>query len=420
MLISFEVENFRSIYERQGISFSVSGLKDNEDGIIETRGIKDGRLLPALLLYGANASGKSNLVKALDEMAKIVLYSQTRGRPVGRIPTYKPFLLDSEASNKPAIFEINFMISEVRYNYGFAIEKTEVIEEWLFSYPHGSPRRLFERKGMVFEYGKHLKGQNKTVESIVRKNSLFLSAGAQNGHKQLGEAFDFFDSIQVEASLSVSGGAAERRIKDEHHWEIDNGVIEFLETMGSGIVGYRIKDKEISDQERNISKKLGLAVKSAIAELGEDLEVQAIEENDKVVELEHRGAAGTSSHFPLHLESSGTLRLLSALPKILGVLQTGGLVVVDELDLSLHTQAAEEILGLFCSRKHNPKGAQLFATVHDTNLLDSRHLRRDQIWFVEKSKIGSSQIYPLSDIKTRISDNIEKGYLQSRFGATPF
>ena len=141
---------------------------------------------------------------------------------------------------------------------------------------------------------------------------------------------------------------------------------------------------------------------------------------EKVIELEHRGIHGNQSHFPLHLESAGTLRLLSALPKILGVLKKGGLIIVDELDLSLHTQAAEKLLRLFCDKSCNPHGAQILATTHDTNLLESHCLRRDQVWFVSKDQFGATEIYPLTDIKTRSSDNIERGYLQGRFGATPF
>ena len=419
MIISFDVENYRSINKRQHISFVASSLKDCEEGIIETSAFNEGRLLPALLIYGANASGKSNLIKALNAMISTVLFSHSRGKPGARIPTRKQFLLDSAANETETTFEMNLVFDGVRYSYGFALFEDFVSEEWLYSYPHGTPRKLFEREEQNFSFGRNLKGRNATIAELTRKDSLFLSAAAQSGHEQLTDLYNFFDSIQVETSLSLSGHAAEMRIKDEHQWKIDDDVIRFLSEINTGIVGYRTKDREVSDEEREITKKLNLAVKSVMDEVEADIEIKTSGDSDKVIELEHQGADGESKHFPIQLESAGTLRLLSALPKVLGVLKTGGMVIVDELDLSLHTQAAAKLLGLFCSREHNPHGAQILATTHDTNLLESKCLRRDQVWFVSKTELGATEIYPLTDIRTRPSDNIEKGYLQGRFGATP-
>lgn len=420
MIISFEVENYRSIYERQVVSFVASSLKDCEDGIIETDAISEGRILPALLFYGSNAAGKSNLVKAISSMIETILFSQARGLPESKIPTRKPFLLDKAAMDKPTVFEMNFVLDGVRFNYGFSLLEASVAEEWLYSYPHGTPRRLYEREGMEFSFGRSLKGRNAAIADLTRENSLFLSAAAQNRHEFLTPIFNFFDSIQIETSLSMSGSAAERRIKTEHNMVIDAEVIEFLREINTGISGYRTKDQEVSEEARELTRKLNLAVLPVMKEFDENFELPDADDVEKVIELEHQGDSGEKVHFPLNLESAGTLRLLSALPKVLGVLKTGGIIIVDELDLSLHTQAAEKLLRLFCNRENNPKGAQLFATTHDTNLLESDCLRRDQVWFVSKDFGGSTEVYPLTDIQTRASDNIEKGYLQGRFGATPF
>ncbi|MDG1334588.1 MAG: ATP-binding protein [Tateyamaria sp.] len=419
MIISFEVENCRSIYERQEISFVASNLKDCEGGIIETDAFSEGRLLPAILFYGPNASGKSNLITAISAMIETILFSQTKGQPGGRIPTRRPFLLDPAAKDSPTIFEIDFIMNGVRFNYGFALTETEVSEEWLFSYPHGTPRKLFERLGQEFSFGRNLKGRNSTIADLTRRNSLFVSAAAQSGHEQLSEIFNFFDSIQIETSLSMSGSAAERRIKDEHNWHIDEEVIEYLKEINSGVLGYRTKEREVSEEERSISKKIGLAVKSIFEEVDADFELRTSNDVEKVIELEHQGIGDFRTHFPIQMESAGTLRLLSALPKVLGVLKTGGVIIVDELDLSLHTHAAEKLLQMFCSKALNPRGAQILTTTHDTNLMEIDCLRRDQVWFVSKDRAGSTEIYPLTDIRTRSSDNIERGYLQGRFGATP-
>lgn len=419
MIISFEVENYRSINNRQEISFVASSLKDCEDGIIETAAISEGRLLPALLVYGPNAAGKSNIVKALNAMIRTILFSQTKGQPEGSIPTRTPFRLDPAAKEKPTVFEVNFILDGVRFDYGFAIFDTVVAEEWLYSYPHRTPRKLFEREGQKFSFSRNLKGRNVVISHLTRENSLFISAAAQSGHDQLSKIFNFFDSIQIETSLSMSGSAAERRIKDEHNWHIDDAVIEYLKEINTGVVGYRTKDRELSEEERDISKKIGLALKPIFQEVDADFKFHSSNDVEKVIELEHRGVDGYKTHLPIQLESAGTLRLLSALPKVLGVLKTGGMIVVDELDLSLHTLAAEKLLRMFCSKIMNPHGAQILTTTHDTNLMEIECLRRDQVWFVSKDRFGATEVYPLTDIHTRPSDNIERGYLQGRFGATP-
>ncbi len=138
------------------------------------------------------------------------------------------------------------------------------------------------------------------------------------------------------------------------------------------------------------------------------------------IEFAHRGLTGEPIYLGLNRESAGTRRLLILLSRAFQALDRGAPMVIDELDLSLHTQACEAVLALFSSPKTNPKGAQLIATTHDTNLLRSTLLRRDQIWFTDKDEEGATHLYPLTDIRTRKGDNIEKGYLQGRYGAIPF
>ncbi|OBP73266.1 hypothetical protein BAE42_14135 [Mesorhizobium loti] len=131
-------------------------------------------------------------------------------------------------------------------------------------------------------------------------------------------------------------------------------------------------------------------------------------------------SGGKQVFFNLDKESAGTRRLLALLAPIFAALDHGGLIVIDEIDASLHTRACEAILALFSSTEFNANGAQLIATTHDTNILSSNLLRRDQIWFCEKGDTGETALFPLTDLRTRATDNIEKGYLQGRFGAIPF
>ena len=150
MIISFEVENFGSFNDRQTISFVATRLRDCEDGVIDTEALSEHRLLPALLVYGANAAGKSNLIRALEAMIATILFSQTRRTPGRSLPTRRPFLLDPAASQRPTTFEINFILEDIRYNYGFSLFEKEILEEWLYSYPLAMPRKLYEREGATF------------------------------------------------------------------------------------------------------------------------------------------------------------------------------------------------------------------------------------------------------------------------------
>ena len=193
-------------------------------------------------------------------------------------------------------------------------------------------------------------------------------------------------------------------------------MIEFLNKIGTGVVGYRRNETELSEKERAFHRKIA----TVIRELSEVPVEVGLESRKQIrIELAHKSRDGQPVYFELERESAGTRRLLILLGLAFGALDEGAPLVVDELGASLHTFASEAVLALFCSPDTNPKGAQLVATTHDTNLLKSPTLRRDQIWFAEKNEQGATQVYPLTDIRTRKGDNLELGYLQGRYGAIP-
>lgn len=418
MILSFEVENYLSFQERQEVSFVASSLKDSEEGIIETDAFNERRVLPALLVYGANASGKTNLVRALDAMAWTVLYSHTREQPGGEIRSCQPFGLDPWSHERPTEFELNFIVDGVRFNFGFAMKDSVITQEWLYSFPHGSRRTLYEREQQEFSFGRHLKGRNALVADLTRPNSLFISAAAQNGHKMLTGIFDYFAALQFEQVPKFGGTTGGPLIKEEDEWSIDEEVVRYLEEINTGIIGYQNKNENPDDELLQFRRKMGMASKPRF-----DLRTEFRNEREldlaKEIELEHRAPDGSIYTLPLSMESDGTIRLLMALPRVFKCLRSGGVLIMDELDLSLHTHAAEKIIGMFCSRKYNQKGAQILATTHDTNLLQSTFLRRDQVWLVEKNLGGGSEVYPLTDFPTRGTDDLERGYLQGRYGAVP-
>lgn len=419
MLLRFAVENHRSIRERQELSFAASTLKDRADGLIPCDAVKSRAVVPAAVIYGANASGKTNMVNAMETMQWMVLWSHAKGRPGSGVPRQK-FMLDPDWAGKPSSFEIDFVLEGVRYHYGFEATDKAFHSEWLYESPRAHSRKLFERQEQRFEFGRGLKGQNRSIARLVRPNSLFLSAAAQNGHELLTQMYEYFQDIIFTGTHSKSHIEMSTPLESEEialeYADIDDRIIDFLNSFDTGIHGFRRK--------LTLSSRSGPDFRMLIDE-GDDKfcvppefttgDARKMEE----LELAHHGKDGKEEYFPLDLESSGTLRMLAILGKVFIAIDEGVPVIVDELDLSLHTAASEAILRLFCSRELNRNGAQILATTHDTNLMKSDVLRRDQLWFAEKSKDGGTEIYPLTDFRTRKDDNIELGYRQGRYGAVP-
>ena len=412
MLLRFGVSNHLSIRDFQELSFVASSLKDPGEGLIACAAAPGGFVVPAVAIYGANASGKSNFVDALGTMRGMVLGSQTQWKPDGGVPR-RPFALDPDYAESPSRFEIDFTVDGVRHHYGFKASDTAFESEWLYDFPKSYRRRLFERNGGEFRFGRALKGKNAAIARLTRPNSLYLSAAAQNGHELLSGIFNYFDSIHDVRDVKVESWVASIRYAKS---DPDPRIIDFLREMDTGVMDFRREDVDIPEGEGKI-KDLFLDM---IKRYGKDRsDVFDWLSKPTALEFAHRSRDGELVHFPLGWESAGTRRLLVALGPSFQALDKGNLLFIDELDASLHTRAAEAVLNLFCSPTDNPKGAQVIATTHDTNLLNAPALRRDQVWFVEKDSGGATRLYPLTDIRTRKGDNVERGYLQGRYGAAP-
>ena len=408
MLLRFGVSNHLSIRDFQELSFSASSLKDPDAGLIPCTATPVGSVVPAAVIYGANASGKSNLVDALKTMRAKVLYSHTQGTAEGGVPRHS-FALDPAYVDSPSRFEIDFVLNGERLHYGFEMSDRAFESEWLHAFPKSYRRLLFERDGNEFHFGRWLKGRNNTIKMLTRRNSLYLSAAAQSGHDLLTEIYGYFQSIRDDRYVTVLGSMASAELATD---DPDRRLIEFLRKMDAGVIGYRRRSIEITEKQAEFQEDLTRAIKKVIPDFEGD-------SNLITFELAHPGRNGDPVYLELERESAGTRRLLILLGSIFRALDDGTPIVVDELDASLHTQAAEAVLELFSSSETNPKGAQIVATTHNTNLMNSPILRRDQIWFTEKDDSGGTRLYPLTDIRTRKGDNIERGYLQDRYGATP-
>ena len=232
MLLRFGVSNYLSIKDRQELSLIASSLKDDESGLITPPAKVKERVLPTAVIYGANASGKSNVVKAFEFMRHFALYSHSRGEP-GRPTGVTPFALDPEWANKPSEFDIDFVAGGQRFAYSFSVSGTVVETEELVAYPHGRPQLWFSRKGQEFSFGKSLTGRNRVIADLVRDNSLFLSAAAQNDHEMLKGVVGFFDTVPTIVGVEI----VEPRKGDQQE-KLDERIIKFLSELNSGIVGY--------------------------------------------------------------------------------------------------------------------------------------------------------------------------------------
>lgn len=414
MLLRFSVSNRLSMRDRQELSLTASSLKGPTGGLIDCPAAPSGSVLPAAVIYGANASGKTNLVDAIRVMREMVLASHSKWEPGSGVPLRRPFALDPEYSKEPTRFDIDFVMNDVRHHYGFEASDEGFLSEWLYAFPKVHRRVLFEREGDDFYFGRALGGQNKTIATLVRPNSLYVSAAAQNGHEQLFEVFAFFRSIDGVGGMGIPGAAVSSYFADE---EPDDRVLDFLAKAGTGIIGYRRREVQLPEEIQTFQRAIAAAAER-VPSLTINFDVRA-DGKEIAIEFGHRGHDGSPVFLSLDRESAGTRRLLVVLDSVFQALDEGVPICVDELDASLHTHASEAVLALFCSRDTNPKGAQLIATTHDATLMNSSVLRRDQLWLTDKDDGGATRLYPLSDIRTRSSDDFEKGYLQGRYGAVP-
>lgn len=414
MFLRFSATNFASVLHRQELSLIASGLSDTETSLFTIPGLAKNRVLPSALIYGANASGKSNILRALSFMRGAVLYSQIKGGPGTKIPVI-PYKLSGSRNSSPSDFDIDFVVESVRYHFGFSLTENEVISEWLYSFPHGHRVKLYERTApREIEFGRSLKGRNRVIADLMRPNSLFFSTALQNDHEQISNISIFFSSMKIHTAIEIPGHFISESLTEcSHNAE---RAIKFLDKIGTGITGYKKITKEKTAREIEMEKGFVEKFKEFF---GENPKIKFKNETE-TIRLKHRGVGGFEAFLDPDEESAGTRRLLGVMSSVFQALSEGSLVLIDELDASIHTRACEAVAALFASPANNVNGAQLIATTHDTNLMLSKSFRRDQIWFTEKDYEGTTHLFPLSDIVTRKGDNMEKAYLQGRFGAIPF
>lgn len=426
MLASFRFRNYRSFRNEQEFSLwseGPKGLTGNERGR---------QPLTVSAIYGANASGKSNLLRAIGFGRSAVLRSFRNWDPDGGVRGYAPFLLSAGSSQEPTMVEFEVLAEGTRFQYGFECTSSAFTREWLYSYPQGRRQTLFERDSAgseQFYFGRRFIGPSRAVASTVRANSLFLSASASSGHQGARPVFEWFSR-----NLSAVVGPDDRRERmvaslailneADHRSRLDQ-LQSLLRAADLGIVDANVRQRQLSETERGLLVRMLRAMTDGDEDAHvEDAIRETVDMTSRYIEFAHSADDGRTVPLPVGAESYGTMSLVALAGPVFVALEDGDTLLLDELGGSLHPQLVASLVELFLSPVSNPKRAQLVFTTHDTTLLGnlsgmSRPLDRKLVWFTEKDSTGSSCLFPLTDFSPRRDENLERGYLQGRFGAVP-
>lgn len=419
MIIDFSVKNFRSFREEQRISFVASNYdKDLPGNLIDPDlpGLDGVKLLKALAVYGANAAGKTNVLRALNFVGHFAENSATN-LDEGDETGVEPFALCPESLDQPAEFALRFVVDRVRYHFALVVNRQRVLYERLSAFPEGAERTWYERAwdedAKEYEWGPKRPTGFKRDQNIVgytRQNALFLSTAAKWNNEQLAPVYRWFKQrlhfLRVNADFPILTPNVTAEFMQRGPNE-RNAVVKLLRHGDLGILSAKATEHEIKRDD-----------------LPEFLPTEMIEQllNAKRIEvsLGHRGAQGREFPLPWEDESSGTQKLFSLAGPWLDMLENGCVVGVDEIESSMHPTMVVELLRLVFSAQLNRKDSQFLFTTQNPLLLDPTLLRRDQVWFADKDDEGATHLYPLTDYKPRKGESLARGYLAGRYGAVPF
>jgi hypothetical protein len=420
VLIEVSVTNYRSIRDRVTLSMEAEERLSERDKGVDERNVADtqhGRLLRVAGIYGANASGKSNLLKAMFALRWLVLTS-ARGQDGDELPA-QPHRFDEALAQSPSEVEVVYGVAGLQVRYGVAWTRERISREWLFVRPAGEEEevRWFERRanplGDVDHYEAGEGWQRvPEVEAHTRKEALHVSVASQFNHEQARSVVRWFSSLLINNGLSDNlwlNRTTSRLIEGPDR----SAIQDFIKSMDFGI-----------DAVETVMMENEVLIEGEGAVIGGDVNPRRrtwARKRARIVTLRQ------GQTFELGDESAGTARAIAMAGPLMEALATGQTVVIDELDARLHTLLAKGVVELFQDPKVNRHNAQLIFVSHDTNLLTRTLLRRDQLWFTEKSRTtGGTELYSLAEIRlpdgkrVRNDARYEDDYLDGRYGAVPF
>jgi len=415
MINRFSFENVLSFKAPQTFSLIASVKKERlfDDSQNYAENLKDSKTLSSAVLYGANASGKSNLIKALLHFRNfIVSGNQNLDSLDFNVPNFQ---LDAEKAKLPAQFEIECFWKEKIYRYGFSVLNSGIEEEWLYVKEKRESEVFYRKKQEFTILGKNKILHELTSKKMVHSKAFLVTIGAQFNDASCAGFLDWIHHLNIISGIDdrLYKDYTVRRMKES--WEFSQKVVELIKFADFGIEDITIN----SSPGQNI--KLTVGVNSAV-----EFEPGAIDDlMSKRFVLNSKGLPELKEFHFGQFESEGTQKFAHIAGPILDVLEKGSVLVIDELDTKLHPELTERLVLLFHNKEINKHNAQLIFTSHNTNLLDAKIFRRDQIFFVEKDSFGASYVYSLADFKkngrsTRNDENIELNYLKGKYGALPF
>ena len=417
MLIDFSVENFLSIKEEVCFSLLASSDKSLDNNLITgEKALKKNSLLRSAVLYGANASGKSNVLKALDNL-KFLIVTSSQNIP-GQNIRFLPFKLDKKCLSKPSKFNINFVQGGIRYNYKVSFTSEKVIDESLYYYPKGAEATIFERNDTINYRFTTDKSKQKGMAERTLENVFYLSNSAQQNYDKTREPFEWFSNV-----LDVIGPTErlDKYITSELIDKDDEFKIQVLKALE--VADLAINDLNVSIKKIPVEDISDIPNKFKILINNPDNKISHL--NHLNLNFTHKGFDEKHNEVDIQLdfeeESDGTQKLFSLIGPWINSLKNGSILIIDELDSKLHPFLCKYLIDMFNNSEINKSNSQLVFTTHNSSLLNQDIFRRDQIWFTEKdAEFGNTNLFSLLEFNQRKDANIEKGYLAGRYGAVPF
>lgn len=413
MIKSLLVENFRSINEPVLLNLTKSNRKKSELNTYISLG--NWILASSAVIYGANASGKSNLLKAFKAIEFLVLNS-ARFEPNEAIAPYEPFKLIHNQNNRPVCFELDFFVGGTRFIYTLHFSENRIEYEKLIHFPSGREALLFERKALKeISFGDFFKGEKRVIERLTLPNQLFLSKAAENNSESCMAVYQYFkSSLRVYPFLNqYNESGLERfyasRLAAEPESAFSRKLNALVCALDTGICSVKATEADWA------SLKFP-------NDIPEPLRNKIQEDNKYEIKTTHdifnnKGEKTGTVEFDISEESNGTRNLLSLGGIIIDALEKGSILIIDEFENSLHPLITSYIIQLFSNQLTNPKKSQIIFATHDSTLLNEEIFNRDQIWFTQKNEKGETELYRCSDINgLRLHTPLDKWYLSGRLG----
>ena len=424
MLIEFRFKNYRSFRDEAVLSMEAIGLSSFKNCLIEQNNMK---LLPGAAIYGKNGGGKSNVIRAFWLAVQFIRNAQRMQHEKSTVPVV-PFALNDYSAKEPTEFAFDYISDGVKYWYSFAATREKIVRESLYHAPKGQKAQVFVREAQTFTFTED-KAKRKLISETVAENQLFFSVACTMNDAVCVNAMRWF---REDVFFSRDYTDIPRQLLE--YYDDSNmlkAISDYAKTADFGIeeMQFEIENKEIG-ADLNFPEDVPEGMKAALTSFIQILSETSNNSEGRLkmsrvkAKAKHKGinANGEEELYNIELEdeSDGTRKLMSIAPAIESVLTKGGVLLVDELERELHPMLVNFIVAKCQSKRSNPNGAQIIFTTHNTELMNLEFMRKDQIYFTDKRKSdGASELYSVTDFNTKTADNIRKGYLVGKYGATP-